>query len=83
MMGPWKATRCNAEVVQTQPPHDYNPKTGKEPGVPGILIEWDSRQTTSLWPLGTNHSLPHGVIVDKQMALDLSARLKELAESMD
>ena len=78
----WKATSCNAGMVETRPPHDYTPKTGKEPGVPGILIEWNSRGTTNLWPPGATGSLMYGVIIDKQMAFDLSARLKELAESM-
>lgn len=82
-----KVRACNARIVETTPPHNYKPLTGKEPGVKCILVELGSRETTNLWPpqSGSGLKSPYtmGFALTKDQATELTAKLKELSESME
>lgn len=87
MFGIYKVRACDARMVETKPPHNYQPLTGKEPGVKCILVEVNSRETTNLWPLqaGSDLNSPYtmGFVFGKEEAAELSIKLKELSESME
>lgn len=87
MIGLWKAKACDARMVETPPPHNSRPYTGKEPGVKCVLVELDSNETTNLWPTRAGPDLrrPYtmGFVLNKEGAAKLSAKLKELSELME
>lgn len=87
MFGINKVRACNARMAEITPPHNYQPRTGKEPGVKCILVELDSRETTNLWPPKSGPDLngPYtmGFVLDKEKAAELSVKLKQLSESME
>ena len=82
-----KVRICNARMEETTPPHNYKSRTGKESGVKCILVELASRETTNLWPpqsaSGLESTYTMGFVLDKDKAAELSAKLKELSESME
>ena len=76
---------CDARIAEITPPHDFRPRTGKEPGQKRVLVELDSRGATNLWPWGTGLDSPYtrGFVLTKDQAAQLADKLKELSESMD